>query len=130
MKNQPFEPNQQSNPNSDWVPCPNGQLRDLSRDLGRRRQSRAALKYVASGVAVLLLGISVYQLGAGSEPLTCEQARSHAASYWADSVSTSTRRQVDKHLTSCPSCQDLYDQRRLVSRRNATLTGQLACESR
>lgn len=92
---------------SDWAPTPSGQLNQLAQGLRLARRNRST-KRLAAGVLLVLVTLFAVQRTMSTRPLTCEAARSHAEAFLNDALNNTTKKRVEKHLASCPSCRKFY----------------------
>ena len=95
-----------------WEPCPPGEIQGMLTGISRQ-QRRRALRTMAVGVSVVLLGgLGVYSLTNSPTQLTCAEVQPKLPAYVRGKLPNQERRQIAQHLQGCPHCREQYESMR------------------
>lgn len=104
---------QQHTNDSEWLPCPSGELSRLNERVERRERGRTAMKLAAASCTILVVGMMIYGIssvvGTGDRVdmlggIACRDVRHHAAQFVAGNVDDELKRRIERHLELCPAC--------------------------
>lgn len=105
---------QQTN-DSQWSPCPPGELRRVNDRFVRRDRNRTAMKWAATMSTILLVVVVTYGINgvirSTQRPgdlmgnISCRDVRVHAAEFLAGNVDDELRQRIERHLELCPQCE-------------------------